>query len=128
MLSIIAMQYRKSLNELFEQIEKCNDNNIVPASNMAPQPNMGPQPGMAPQPNMGPQPFNASQAAQSFRESNLSRQETLCEIGFWLSIVGAILPFFGIAYGLFIYIMNFYFAAQGMSTRKKPKAIITIIP
>ena len=57
----------------------------------------------------------------------MKRQETLCEIGFWLSIVGLILSFIGVTYVVIIYILNYYFASQGLKTSKKGKAIATIV-
>ena len=33
----------------------------------------------------------------------------------------------GMAYGVIIYILNFYFASQGLKTRKREKAIATIV-
>lgn len=51
----------------------------------------------------------------------------MCEVGFWLSIVGLILSFIGITYGVIIYLLNYYFASQGLKTRKRGKAIATIV-
>ena len=70
---------------------------------------------------------NINQFAQTFQNENTKKQEKLCEIGFWLSIFGLLASFFGVAYGLIIYIMNFYFASQGLKTKKRGKAIATIV-
>lgn len=51
----------------------------------------------------------------------------MCEIGFWLSILGLVCSFFGVAYGIFVYIIDFYFASQGLKTKKRGKAIATIV-
>lgn len=65
--------------------------------------------------------------AQTFQNENLKKKETMGEIGFWLSIFGLISSFFGVAMGLVVYILDFYFASQGLKTRKKGKAIATIV-
>ena len=51
----------------------------------------------------------------------------MCEIGFWLSVFGLFASFFGVAYGVFVYIIDFYFASQGLKTKKRKKAIATIV-
>ena len=48
-------------------------------------------------------------------------------MGFWLSIIGLLASFVGVAYGVIVYILNFYFASQGLKTRKRGKAIATIV-
>lgn len=50
----------------------------------------------------------------------------MCEIGFWLSILGLISSFFGVAYGIFVYIMDFYFASQGLKHRKERKQLLLL--
>ena len=60
---------------------------------------------------------------QNFQEETDKKKETACEIGFWISILGLILSLFG----MIIYILDFYFAYQGLKTRKKGKAIATIV-
>jgi len=70
---------------------------------------------------------NATQFAQTFQNENTKKQEKLCEVGFWLSIFGLLLSLVGVSYGVIIYILNFYFASQGLKTRKKGKAITTIV-
>lgn len=64
---------------------------------------------------------------QSFQAETDKRKETVCEIGFWISIIGLILSFFGMMVGVIIYILDFYFAYNGLKTRKKGKAIATIV-
>lgn len=62
----------------------------------------------------------------NFQEETDKKKETVCEIGFWISILGLILSFFGMMVGVIIYILDFYFAFNGLKTRKKGKAIATI--
>ena len=71
--------------------------------------------------------LNNNNFVQSFQDETMKKKEKMCEIGFWLSILGLVCSFFGIAYGIFVYIMDFYFASQGLKTRKKGKAIATIV-
>jgi hypothetical protein len=70
---------------------------------------------------------NINQFAQKFQNETAKKQEKLCEIGFWISIFGVILSLTAITYGIYIYILDFYFAAQGLKTRKRGKAIATIV-
>ena len=68
-----------------------------------------------------------NQFAQSFQDETTKKQEKMCEWGFWLSIFGLLASFVGVAYGVIVYILNFYFASQGLKTRKRGKAIATIV-
>ena len=68
-----------------------------------------------------------SQFTQTFQDETTKKQEKMCEIGFWISIIGLLLALFGASYGIIIYIMDFYFASQGLKTRKRGKAIATIV-
>lgn len=70
---------------------------------------------------------NINQFSQDFENDLIKKQEKMCEVGFWISIAGVLLSIFGVAIGVIIYILDFYFAAQGLKTRKKGKAIATII-
>lgn len=48
-------------------------------------------------------------------------------MGFWVSIVGLLITFVGRSLGLLLYAFDFYCAAQGLRTRKRGKAIATIV-
>lgn len=126
-MNIMAMNYRNSLNNLFQEIAKLNNggNNIMnnnqqnfnsqqeqPVSNNNQQINSN---------------NNVDQFANTFQNENAKKQETMCEIGFWLSILGLLGSFAGIVMGLLVYVMDFYFASQGLKTRKRGKAIATIV-
>lgn len=142
-MNIMAMNYRNSLNNLFQEISKLNGGNMN-NNQMRFDPNTG-QPinqninnnGMKFDPQTG-QPIqnnnqqvnqnnNINQFAQTFQNENEKKQEKMCEIGFWISILGLLCSFTGVAMGLLVYIMDFYFASQGLKTRKKGKAIATIV-
>ena len=100
-INIPAMNYRKSLNNLFAAITNAQtviDNNM-----------------------------QTIQEVNQFKEETDKKAETMCKVGFYLSIGGVLLSFLGATYGVIIYIMEFYFASIGLKTNKKPLAIITII-
>ena len=126
-MNMMAMNYRNSLNNLFQEIAKLNNggNNIMNNNNQ----NFNTQ---TEQPHLNNNQQinlnnNANQFAQTFQNENTKKQEKLCEIGFWLSIFGLLLSFVGVSYGVIIYILNFYFASQVLKTRKRGKAITTIV-
>lgn len=135
-LNMMAMNYRNSLSTLFQEIENLNGGTTINNTNQN-QENYDSQTGQpinqnyqqptgqtVNQVNMQ-QPQN--NFSQTFQNENQKKQETMCEIGFWISILGLISSFAGIVMGLFVYIMDFYFASQGLKTRKKGKAIATIV-
>lgn len=117
-LNTLAMSYRNSLNTLFQEINKLNNggnnmNNEFSNGNINNQ-NTNINNG---QPIQQPQ-NNINQFDQTFQDETTKKQEKQCEIGFWLSILGLVCSLFGVAYGVIIYIMNFYFASQGLKTKK----------
>lgn len=118
-LNMFAMNYRNSLSTLFNQISSLSGNSQVSQPNNILNQNLNV--------NNGQTFNNANNFAQTFQDENNRKQEKLCEIGFWLSILGLLASFFGISYGVLVYIMDFYFASQGLKTRKRNKAIATII-
>ena len=70
---------------------------------------------------------NGKDYTQTFELENIAKREKLCNIGFVLSIIGLILSLIGVSYGLIVYLLDFYFASQGVKTEKKGKAIATIV-
>lgn len=134
-LNAFAMDYRNSLNTLFQEIEKINggvnmNNNINNENNL----NTGIQPNQTQsvqQPMYNQQPVqqatNSNQFTQAFQDENIKKKEKLCEIGFWISILGLVSSFAGVVMGVIVYALDFYFASQGLKTRKKGKAIATIV-
>lgn len=128
-LNASAMNYRDSLNALFQQISNLNNRGMNPQYQYQ-QTNMNN--GFIPNQNVGNNLMpnmqnNPNQFVQNFEAETNKKKETMCEVGFWLSIAGLLISFFGITYGVLVYIMNFYFASQGLKTRKKGKAITTIV-
>lgn len=121
-MNIGVNDYRSSLNSLFQEIQKLNvQGNVQIFTN-----NMGVGQTNIGQPMYENTPMN-NQFAQNFQNELTKKQEKLCKIGFWLSILGLVCSFVGVAYGILIYIMDFYFAAQGLKTSKRKMAIATII-
>lgn len=131
-LNMMAMNFRNSLSTLFQEISNLNNggnnmnNNLNQNNN---QTNFDAQTGQPINQNVNNQPIqnNTAQFAQTFQNENSKKQEKMCEIGFWLSILGLLSSFGGIVMGIFVYIMDFYFASQGLKTRKRGKAIATIV-
>lgn len=131
-LNVLAMSYRNSLNILFQEIDKLNrgvvsmNNDVNNISNSVQMFNQNMNNSQnANQQQLGQN--NVNQVTQTFSNETIKKQEKMCEIGFWLSLFGLLSSFFGVAYGLIIYILDFYFASQGLKTRKRGKAIATII-
>ncbi len=130
-LNMMSMSYRKSLNPLFEEISKLNDiieNNNV--DNLSQQSyvnydveNNNSVKTITEEPALN----NTSDFYKTFKNETIKKQERMCEVGFWLSLLGFLASFTGVLYGILIYVMNFYFASQGLKTRKKGKAIATIV-
>ena len=121
-LNIMSMNFRNSLSTLFKEIENINE-----ANNMQTNINIQSDQAMNQNNNQINSSIPQNSFAQTFQNENLKKKETMGEIGFWLSIFGLISSFFGVAMGLVVYILDFYFASQGLKTRKKGKAIATIV-
>lgn len=64
---------------------------------------------------------------EDFANAKSKSQEKLAVWGFVLSIIGFLLSFAGYAFGLVLYMLEFYFAACGMKTKKKGLAIATFV-
>ena len=137
-LNMMAMNYRNSLSTLFQEIENLNGSNTMNNNVNNEQVNYDVRTGQPINQNYQQQltgqsvnQINVQQRqnnfSQTFKNENQKKQETMCEIGFWLSILGLLGSFGGVAMGLFVYIMDFYFASQGLKTKKRGKAIATII-
>lgn len=106
--------YKNLLSDLFNKL-----NNLNMATNITTNNNEN---------NYGTlQSQSISQVANDLKTETTNKAEKSCEIGFWLSIVGLFLPFFGYAFGIILYILVFYLAIQGLKTKKRLKSIISII-
>lgn len=133
-MSMPIMSYRNSINELLQALTNLNTN-VMPENNMTLNQNNIVNNQNAVYQNQGnnqqtgyPQNnANLNQVAQNFQNENIKKQETLCEIGFWLSIFGLFAAMLGVYYGAIVIILNFYFAYQGLNTSKRSKAIASIL-
>ena len=132
-LNVMAMNYRNSLSTLFKEIEGGNTmNNNVNNGQMNFDPNTGQPINQNIQQTTG-DPVNQinteqpqNNFSQTFQDENQKKQEKMCEIGFWLSILGLVCSFFGVAYGIFVYIIDFYFASQGLKTKKEVRQLLLL--
>lgn len=126
-LNMMAMDYRNSLNKLFQEINRIDNGGMNMNNNNFNNQNINNNQ-MNYDPNTG-QPINNSQNnfAQTFQDETMKKKEKMCNVGFWLSILGLVCSLFGVTYGVIIYIMDFYFASQGLKTTKRGKAITTIV-
>lgn len=64
---------------------------------------------------------------EDFENATNRNYEKLAIIGFVISIVGLLLAIAGYSYGVLLYVLEFYFAACGIKTRKKGFAIATFV-
>lgn len=103
-LNVVATNYKESLSKLFQAVTNANNQDYNQSGQVM-----------------------AQEFAQSIQNDVNKNRETMCEVGFWVSIAGILISIFGISYGVIIYLLDFYFAAQGLKTRKKGKAITTIV-
>lgn len=134
-VNMMAMEYRNSLVLLFNEISKLinggnnmNNNEYQQEKLNNDMANQNINSNQINFESVTSQPIqNSDQFAQTFENDANKKKETMCEIGFWISILGLLGSFFGVVMGLLLYILDFYFAAQGLKTRKRGKAIATII-
>lgn len=124
-INMAIMNYRKSLTTLFQEIEKLNSENKEESLEESNEETTEGESNTNQTTDKSQN--DSNDFAKTFEEETIQKQEKLCEIGFWLSILGVVLAFFGITYGVIIYMLNFYFASQGLKTKKRGKAIATIV-
>lgn len=130
--SVPKSAYKQALAPLFQTLSSYN----VPGGGDAMQPGFQPQGGGNPAAPYNVQPYasDANGAAQpvsgnyqDFANATSKSHEKLAVIGFVISIVGLLLSLVGYTFGLLLYILEFYFAACGIKTRKKGFAIATFV-
>ena len=149
--------YRNELNPLFEELKKLESGRTPNMANAAPNaqgnmPNPGypagqgypnGQPAGAGQGYPGGQPAGAGQgypngqpagagqmqddSLNRFTEKNNKNKEKMAIAGFILSLVGLVVICLGASYGSILIVMEYYFAIQGLKTKKKGLAIATIV-
>lgn len=116
--AVQKQSYRNDLNPLFEELKKLE--------------NASPQAVEAAAAMGQANPYDVNTPVQNdslntFMEQNDRKKETQTIIGFVVSLVGLLLSCFGFTYGVILWILEFYFAIQGLKTKKKGLAIATIV-
>lgn len=127
--AVMKQEYRNSMAPLFEELKKLDN---AGAANMAadtcntaqPGGNVSPYGSYNAAPNTNAMPGNS---LNTFMEQNTKKQETMVIIGFIMSLVGILLSCLGATYGVLLIILEYYFAIQGLKTKKKGLAIATIV-
>ena len=97
--------YRNDLAPLFDALQRLGNGTVYP----------NPAPGMQ------------VQGVDAFVNDNNARKEKQVLIGFIMSIIGAVLAFFGFSYGIILLALEFYLGVQGLQTRRRGLAIATIV-
>lgn len=62
-------------------------------------------------------------STNAFTEQVNKKNEKLVIVGFILSLIGVVLSFFGIYYGMILVFLDIWMGIQGLSTRKKGLAM-----
>ncbi len=121
--------YKQILDPLFRTLASYNTPGgaapAQPGPNMAQNDPYNTQPtasqvsGGTPQPQVG--------KYEDFSAASNKSNEKYAIIGFIMSIVGLLFSFVGYTFGILLYLMEFYFAACGIRTKKKGFAIATFV-
>lgn len=126
--AVMKQDYRNALAPLFEEIKKLEGGGAVNATaaygTTQAEGNM-----TASQINTGAQATGAvnNNSLNTFMEQNQKKQETLVIVGFVMSLIGLLISFCGVTYGVILILLEYYFAIQGIKTKKKGLAIATIV-
>ena len=70
---------------------------------------------------------NSTVDYDNFKQEADKKKEKMAEISFWISILMLIAAFVGVSLSVLIAILNYYFAAQGLKSKKRGKAIAAIV-
>lgn len=144
--AVMKQDYRNEMAPLFDELKKLENASATQQTVGAAQPADPQQTSEAAQPT-GAQPQSVSGTQQqsagayqttgtapvqndslnTFMEQNNKKQETLVIVGFVMSLIGLLLSCFGATYGVILIMLEFYFAIQGLKTKKKGLAIATIV-
>lgn len=127
--SVPKSAYKQILDPLFKTLASYN----APAGMAGAQPYPGAdqnapynvQPGAGQIYSGTPQPAVGNY--QDFSDATNKSNEKYAIIGFVMSIIGLLLSFVGYMFGILLYVLEFYFAACGIKTRKKGFAIATFV-
>lgn len=126
--AVMKQDYRNAMAPLFEEIKKLEGGGAVNTTaaygTAQAEGNMA-----ASQTNTGAQATGAvnNNSLNTFMEQNQKKQETLVIVGFVMSLIGLLISFCGVTYGVILILLEYYFAIQGIKTKKKGLAIATIV-
>lgn len=120
--SVPKSAYKSALDPLFKTLASYNA--PVGADGISPQSDPYSPPVYAAE---GAQTQPAAGNYADFADAADKRNEKLAIWGFVISIIGLLLSFVGYTYGVVLYMLEFYFAACGIKTRKKGLAIATFV-
>lgn len=136
-VNMAVSSYTSILNELFRQLSAAQNPQGMPNENPYAGPDRaGSLPDAAAYHNTargtgytGPsyRQDDIGNTAQNMTSQAERRNEKLCVISFFLSILGLILALSKTSYGAIIYVLVYMFAVMGLKTKKKPMAIAAII-
>lgn len=128
--AVMKQDYRNVLAPLFEEIKKLEGGGAVNTAATAAYSTTQAEGNMAAsQTNTGAQATGAvnNNSLNTFMEQNQKKQETLVIVGFVMSLIGLLISFCGVTYGVLLILLEYYFAIQGIKTKKKGLAIATIV-
>lgn len=126
--AVMKQDYRNAMAPLFEEIKKLEGGGAVNTTaaygTTQAEGNMA-----ASQTNTVAQATGAvnNNSLNTFMEQNQKKQETLVIVGFVMSLIGLLISFCGVTYGVILILLEYYFAIQGIKTKKKGLAIATIV-
>ncbi|MCM1283903.1 MAG: hypothetical protein NC180_05300 [Muribaculaceae bacterium] len=113
--AVPKQSYKESLQLLFSHLNALS-NNQAPAGTEEQQ-----------QAYQSQQAYQMNQSMQAFQAENNKGLETGTVIGFIISLVGLILSFFGMTYGVLIIFLEYYLGSRGLKSGKRGLAIATIV-
>lgn len=128
--AVMKQNYRNELAPLFEEIKKLEGGSAVNAGASAAYSTTQTEGNTAAgQASTGAQATGAvhNDSLNTFMAQNQKKQETLVIVGFVMSLIGLLISFCGVTYGVILLILEYYFAIQGLKTKKKGLAIATIV-
>lgn len=126
--AVMKQDYRNAMAPLFEEIKKLEGGGAVNTTaaygTAQAEGNMA-----ASQTNTVAQATGTvnNNSLNTFMEQNQKKQETLVIVGFVMSLIGLLISFCGVTYGVILILLEYYFAIQGIKTKKKGLAIATIV-
>ena len=127
--SVPKSAYKQSLDPLFRTLASYSA--PAGAGGIQPGPGMGQNAPYNIQPNAAQAFGGTSQPAagnyEDFTNAANKNNEKFAIIGFVMSIIGLLLSFAGLMFGILLYVLEFYFAACGIKTKKKGFAIATFV-